>query len=106
MKLFYVLFATILFGANSGFAQWQPDLKLTNDPGMSVTTAYSNARSISSSGDTVHMVWSDNRIGGNYEIFYKRSTDRGTNRGTDSGFTNNYSTSLDASVSASGIEIH
>lgn len=102
MKLFYLLFATILFGSNSIFAQWQPDVRLTNDPGMSATTAYSNARCIASSGDTVHVVWSDNRVGGNYEIFYKRSVDGGLTWEPDTRVSNNVYFSAHPSISISG----
>lgn len=83
-------------------AQWQPDVRLTNDPGMSVTTAYSNARCIASSGDTVHVVWSDNRVGGNFEIFYKRSTDGGLSWGSDTRISNNVYFSTNPSISVSG----
>ena len=77
MKKHYLICSMLLLGTLISQAQWQPDVRLTNDAGLSATTAYSNARCIASSGDTVHVVWSDNRLGGNYEIFYKRSTDGG-----------------------------
>jgi len=105
MKQLY-LFAAILFCANSSFAQWQPDVRLTNDPGTSSTTAYSNARCIASSGDTVHVVWSDNREGGNNEIYYKRSTDGGVNWGPDTRISNNVYSSVNPSISVSGKVIH
>ena len=87
-------------------AQWQPDLRLTNDPGLSFTTSYNNARCIASSGDTVHVVWYDNRSGGNYEIYYKRSTDGGISWGADTRLTNNVYYSSDPSISVSGSVVH
>jgi len=83
-------------------AQWQPDFRLTNDPALSATTAYSNARCIASSGDTVHVVWRDNQVGGNFEIFYKRSVDGGLTWGTDTQISNNVYFSTNPSLSISG----
>jgi hypothetical protein len=99
----HVLFSSIfLIATLVSHAQWQSDMRLTNDPGMSATTAYSNARCIASSGDTVHVVWSDNRLGGNYEIFYKRSTDGGLSWGADTRISNNVYFSTNPSISISG----
>lgn len=60
-----------------------------------------NAHCIASSGDTVHVVWSDNRVGGNYEIFYKRSTDGGLTWGADTRISNNVYFSTNPSISGS-----
>lgn len=67
-------------------AQWEPDVRLTNDPENSYTS-YNNARCIAANGNIVHAVWYDNRDG-NWEIFYKRSTDGGTSWGADTRLTN------------------
>ena len=69
------------------------------------TTAYSNARCIASSGDTVHVVWRENRDG-NYEIYYKRSTDGGISWGTDTRISNNVYYSSNPSISISGSDVH
>ena len=61
-----------------------------------------NAHCIVSNGDTVHVVWSDNRTGGNYEIFYKRSTDGGLSWGADTRISNNVYFSSNPSISISG----
>lgn len=82
-------------------AQWQPDVPLTNDPGSSQMDGLPNAHCIASSGDTVHVVWSDNRVGGNYEIFYKRSTDGGLTWGADTRISNNVYFSTNPSISGS-----
>ena len=103
----HLLFTSVfLFGTLISQAQWQPDVRLTNDPALSATTAYSNAHCIASSGDTVHVVWRDNRVGGNYEIFYKRSVDGGLTWGTDTRISNNVFFSSNPSISISGIVIH
>jgi hypothetical protein len=74
---------------------WGADRRLTNnanssqDPGVAV------------SGDTVHVVWQDNRDG-NYEIYYKRSTDAGATWGSDSRLSNNSSWSGLPSLASSG----
>jgi len=95
-----------LLGSLISQAQWQPDMRLTNDPALSGTTAYSNARCIASSGDTVHVVWRDNRVGGNYEIFYKRSVDGGLTWGPDTQISNNVFFSSNPSISVSGSVVH
>jgi hypothetical protein len=102
MKKQLLFISIFIFVAILAQAQWQPDVRLTNDPGMSLTTAYSNARCIASSGDTVHVVWSDNRLGGNYEIFYKRSTDGGLSWGSDTRISNNVYFSANPSISIYG----
>jgi hypothetical protein len=81
-------------------AQWQPDVRLTNDPAGSYTFE-SNARCVASSGSVVHVVWRDERDG-NYEIYYKRSTDGGVSWGADTRLTNNIGGSYSPSVAVSG----
>jgi len=46
---------------------WLPDLRLTNDPRSSACPT------VAGSGQNVHVVWYDLRDG-NYEVYYKRST--------------------------------
>jgi hypothetical protein len=102
MKKHLLMNSVFLLVALISQAQWQPDVRLTNDPALSATTAYSNARCIASSGDTVHVVWRDNRVGGNYEIFYKRSVDGGLSWGPDTQISNNVYFSTNPSISISG----
>ncbi len=85
-------------------AQWQPDVRLTNASGNSYTT-YNNAWCIASNGDVVHVVWFDQRDG-NYEIYYKRSTDGGITWGADTRLTNATGTSQYPSISVSGQVVH
>lgn len=101
MKILTILFSLITAQA---FAQWQPDLRLTNNPSVSLTS-HNNAWCIASSGDSLHVLWHDNRDG-NYEIYYKRSSDGGSNWGADTRLTNNASLSEYPSVSASGQVVH
>jgi hypothetical protein len=74
---------------------WGTDTRLTDN------SFFSEFPSVSSSGLAVHVVWTDNREG-NYEIYYKRSTDGGINWDNDSRLTNNASFSLTPSVNVSG----
>jgi hypothetical protein len=100
-----ILFLFTLLGNMSiTFSQWQNDVRLTNDPGWS-TTSFNNAWCISGSGDTVHIVWYDNRDG-NYEIYYKRSVDGGSNWESDLRLTNHSASSEMPSISVSGSFVH
>ncbi len=91
-KVKLVFFILIFFTAKSSQAQWQADIRLTNDHAVS-NTSDNNARCVESSGNVVHVVWKDNRDG-NYEIYYKQSIDGGISWGTDTRLTNNTANSL------------
>jgi hypothetical protein len=82
--------------------QWQPDVRLTNDPANSYT---SFNRCIAASGSVVHVVWYDDRDG-NPAIYYKRSTDLGVSWGADTRLTNNPYNSAMPSVAVSGPVVH
>lgn len=103
MKIvFFIVF--ISFSAFYSRAQFQPDVRLTNDTGESITSP-NNARCVAASNDTVHVVWRDNRFG-NREIFYKRSLDGGATWGEDVRLTFNAAPSEDPCVAVSGSAIH
>jgi hypothetical protein len=85
-------------------AQWQPDVRLTNNDSASYTS-YNNAWCIAASGSVVHVVWKDARDG-NAEIYYKRSTDAGVSWGADTRLTNSIANSVYPSVAVSGSIIH
>jgi hypothetical protein len=70
MKTKILITSIFLPGALISQAQWQADMRLTNDPAVS-NTSLNNAWCVASSGDTVMVVWDDQRDG-NYEIYYKR----------------------------------
>ncbi|HEY5125564.1 MAG TPA: exo-alpha-sialidase [Ignavibacteria bacterium] len=110
-KTITILLAVLaVFILNSSFlihnciCQWQPDVRLTNDPASS-NPCYNNGWCIGLSGNVVHVVWTDLRDG-NYEIYYKRSSDEGTSWGADTRLTNNSGLSLDPKVAVSGEVVH
>lgn len=103
MKKFY-LFVTMLLAAHVTQAQWEPDVRLTNSTGSSYMF-YGMNRCIAASGDTVHVVWYDRRVG-NSEIYYKRSTDGGISWETDMRLTNDTASSNCPSLSVSGSMVH
>ena len=61
------LFLGVLFlSPRDSQAQWQPDVRLTNNAANSYTSnvgIYNNAWCIAASGSVVHVVWYDNRDG-------------------------------------------
>lgn len=102
MKKLFLLAAAILT-VNSTRAQWQPDVRLTNDPAISFTPF--NYKAVATSGNAVHVVWYDERDG-NFEVYYKRSPDEGVSWGADTRLTIDPGTSWFASVTASGADVH
>ncbi|MBE2218396.1 MAG: T9SS type A sorting domain-containing protein [Ignavibacteria bacterium] len=104
MKNHLFLFLSVLAFTANTFTQWQPDLRLTNNPFHSYVS-YNNARNVASFGDDVHVVWWDTRDG-NAEIFYKRSTDNGTYWGADTRLTNDSVESYYATITVSGTNVH
>lgn len=71
---FLAVLITLLFSGNV-LGQWQAELRLTEQSALSAGS-YNNATKIALAGDTVHVVWHDERDG-NREIYYKRSIDNG-----------------------------
>jgi type IX secretion system substrate protein/BNR repeat protein len=100
-KSFFLL---LILNSQLLLAQWQPDVRLTNDSGESYTSR-NNAWCIAASGNVVHVVWYDNRDGNN-EIYYKRSMDEGVSWGADTRLTNASSSSRFPSISISGSVAH
>ncbi len=98
--------ALILVFLQAGFlfAQWESDVRLTNNSDSSFTS-YNNAWCIAAHADTIDVVWYENRDG-NYEIYYKRSVDAGTTWGSDTRLTNESSPSYNPSIAVSGQDIH
>jgi hypothetical protein len=112
LRIYFFVFLSFLIihsvlNVENCFAQFQQDVRLTNDPFPS-STSYNNARCIAVSGLIVHVAWHDARnTVNNYEIYYKRSTDGGLSWGADTRLTNtNNSSSELASVSVSGSAVH
>jgi hypothetical protein len=94
----------VFLQAGSLYAQWEADVRLTNNSDSSFTS-YSNAWCVAAHDDTVHAVWYDNRDG-NYEIYYKRSLDGGATWGPDTRLTNEPSGSYNPSIALAGPDVH
>lgn len=99
-----VLFILTLFAAQLSQAQWEPDVRLTNNSGIS-WTSFNNAWCVAASEDTVHVVWEDNRDG-RFEVYYKRSTDGGTSWEADTRLTYLTNLSQEPSIVVSGNDVH
>jgi len=102
IKVMGVVFALLCYAGS--FAQWQSDVRLTNDTG-DCYVSLNGSRCVAISGSTLHIVWSDERDG-NREIYYKRSPDAGTSWRTDTRFTNNPLSSWRPSIASYGPVIH
>ncbi len=95
--IFVLLFQRML-------GQWEPDIRLTNNPFES-WTSYNNSWCIATSGSNLHVVWWDYRDG-NYEIYYKRSLDNETTWSEDIRLTNNIADSKYPSIAVYGSNVH
>jgi hypothetical protein len=82
-----------------GGASWSPDSRLTNG------TVSSLDASVAVSDSVVHLVWQDLRDG-NWEIYYKRSSDRGENWETDGRLTTHSAVSDQPSIAVSGLLVY
>ncbi|MEO0095720.1 MAG: exo-alpha-sialidase [candidate division WOR-3 bacterium] len=86
-------------------AQWGPDVRLTIDDSTSYNSR-PNAQNVAvTSGGFVHVVWYDNRDG-NWEIYYKRSSDNGATWEPDVRLTYDENASVAPAVAVSGSFIH
>ena len=100
-KLFIVLAMLIAMSVN---AQWQPDVRLTNDPALSMIPL-SNNWCVASSGSYVHVVWFDSRTGADGDVYYKRSSDGGLSWGLDTRISFSGRTNF-PTIAASGPYVH
>ncbi|WP_337871646.1 T9SS type A sorting domain-containing protein [Ignavibacterium sp.] len=98
-----VLFFCFGFLLNSK-AQWQSDIRLTNDPASSVLSSY-NKWCVASSSSGVHVVWRDNRTG-YWQIYYKVSSDGGVNWEPDIRLTDDILADFQPSIAVSGNVVH
>jgi hypothetical protein len=78
---------------------WGADMRLTNEIGNSLLP------SMAVSDPFVHIVWYDD-ISGNFEIYYKRSTDNGITWEQAVRLTNDPFYSIQPSITASGSDVH
>ncbi len=100
MKSIFLTFVLFIFSVQISNAQWQPDFRLTNNSSTK-STSENNARCIAVSGNVVHVVWQDDRVGSPTEIQYKRSTDGGITWGADTRLTNLSTYSYQPSIAVS-----
>ncbi|MHC1777166.1 MAG: exo-alpha-sialidase [Lentimicrobium sp.] len=104
MKKITLIFLGLLAALFSS-AQWEEDVRLTDDPLNSETAMSPGVHAVASSGDTVHVVWADDRDG-NYEVYYKRSADGGLSWGDDIRLTDSPDYSYVPSIAVSGSVVH
>ena len=104
VKAVLTAFVLVFLQVGFLFAQWEADVRLTNDSDSSFTS-FNNAWCVASHGDTLDVVWYDNRDG-NYEIYHKRSPDGGVTWGPDTRLTNEPSGSYNPSICVTGPDIH
>lgn len=74
---FNFIIVILLLAINTASSQWLSEVRLTNNP-FSQMTSYNNGKFISAANNYVHLVWYDDRDG-NYEIYYRNSTNYGLN---------------------------
>jgi hypothetical protein len=83
---------------NAGL-NWESDMRFTYNAFNSQLPA------VAASGSVVYVVWVDNR-NGNWEIFYKHSTDAGLNWSSDFRLTSDSAVSWAPSLAVSGSVVH
>ena len=85
--------------STNGGVSWGPDIRMTDN------VYNSQQPTIDASGQNVILMWDDN-ISGNYEIYYKRSTDAGLTWGAETRLTNSAGSSLNPSVKLQGSNVY
>ena len=98
-----IALAVVLIPVALASGQWEPLETLTTSPNLQ--TACNNTYSIAAQEPDVHVVWWDRRDG-DWEIYYKRSTDRGLTWQNDTRLTNAAGTSWHCAVAALGPVVH
>jgi hypothetical protein len=103
MKILLFL-AFALCAAQFSRAQWEPDVRLTENADSSLMY-WGMVHSLAASGDTVHVVWYD-KSDGNWEIYYMRSTDQGLSWEPATRLTNDPESSGGPSIAVCGSFVH
>ena len=84
-------------------AQWEPDVRLTNDPANSFLCGQ---QCLVADGDTLHVIFTDNRRDW-YDVYYTRSTDAGVTWDSEVRVSLRDSNRIfSATVAASGANVH
>jgi hypothetical protein len=99
-----LIFVFIFAFSSKSFSQWGTNLRLTNDSAIS-KTCLNNGYSIAASGDTVHIVWQDNRDS-RQSIYYKRSLNGGLNWSADELISGAIGNCNNAVIFAAGNKVH
>jgi hypothetical protein len=86
--------------STDGGTTWGTDTRLTNAARNSALV------SISVSGNNVHVAWQDERVAGNWEIYYNHSTDGGNTWVGEARLTNTPGASMYPSIAVSGNNVH
>jgi ethanolamine utilization microcompartment shell protein EutL len=90
--------------ASCAFAQWGPEVRLTEN-GRHSSTSQNSAWNVAADGDAVHVAWFDERDS-NQEIYYKRSTDGGATWGPDTRLTTAAGISWYPAIAAASGRVH
>jgi hypothetical protein len=85
--------------STNGGVTWGGDVRLTSD------TAYQEYASVSASGSSVHVVWTDTRLV-KYQVYYRHSTDRGVTWSNEVILPSGTAGAENATVVASGSSVH
>jgi hypothetical protein len=99
------LFTLTLFAVQFSQAQWEDDFRLTEDDSLSKTTLPGSGHAIATSGDSIHVVWYDNRNWIN-AIYYKQSVDGGLTWGEDLRISNGFAWAGYPCIALSGSVVH
>lgn len=103
-KIIFIFLILSLYDVKFSLSQWEADERLTNALSSSYMCS-NNAWGIASSGDSLHVIWYDNRDGNN-EIYYKHSLDNGLNWEPSIRLTNNSANSEWPGIAVSGSVVH
>jgi hypothetical protein len=102
MKILVVLF---LFSISAILhAQWQSDMRLTNDPNISYT-ANGNAWTLAKTSNYLNIIWRDTRHV-HTEIYYKRSSDNGSSWTADIRLTDFNAQKFTPAIAGSSQTLH
>lgn len=95
----------MLLACAMALAEWGPEVRLTNAEGASAPSAGAARALAAGPQGLLHAVWYDNRTG-DYEIYYKRSTDEGATWEPDVRLTNSTGFSVAPVVAVAGPVVH